>query len=78
MPKELDEIVNDNPVTEVRKKIDGSLVIELTHKTPVTKTETHVITELQAKINKYQAVIDVWQAKIDPLQALIDEYEGMV
>ena len=66
-----------NPVTEVRKKIDGSLVIERVHEKPVVNTETHNMDDLRDTIAKYQAVIDVWQARIDPLKALIDEYEGM-
>ena len=66
-----------NPVTEIRKKTDRSLVVERTHEKPVTKTDTYVIADLKDTIAKYQAVIDVWQARIDPLKALIDEYEGM-
>ena len=78
MPKEIEIPIEDpNPVTEVRKKSNGTLVIERTHKTPVTQTTTHNITELEARIAKYESVIAVWQAKIDPLQAIIDEYGGM-
>ena len=78
MPEILKEPIDDNPVTEVRKKVDGALVIEQTHQKPVTKTTTHVIAELKTEIAKYKAVIAVWQAKISPLQALVDEYEAVV
>lgn len=78
MPEIPEDPIDDNPVTEVRKKVNGSLVIEQTHQKPVTKTTTHVIVELEADIAKYRAVIAIWQAKIDPLQAIVDEYEAII
>jgi len=69
--------IDDNPVTEKRKRIDGALVIERTHEKPVTHVETHVITDLKKQITKYQGVIDVWQARIDALQKIVDEYDDL-
>lgn len=66
-----------NPITEVRKKVDGALVIEQTHKNPVTKTTTHNIAELEAKIAKYESVAAIWQEKADPLKALVLEYNSL-
>lgn len=66
--------VDPNPVTEVRTKTETSLVVERTHRDPVTATTTYNIVELEAEIAKLQGVVDLWQDKIDPLQAIIDEY----
>lgn len=78
MPDPIEEpIVDPNPITEVRKKVNGALVIEQTPQKPVTRTTTHNIAELQAKIAKYEGVIAMWQAKIDPLQAIIEEYNTL-
>lgn len=77
MPEIPEEPIDDNPITEVRKKVDDTLVIEQTHQKPVTKTTTYVIVELEAEIAKYEAVIAVWQSKIDPLQALVEEYNAL-
>ena len=78
MPKEIEIPIEDvNPVTEIRKKSNGSLVIERTHEKPVTKTETHNIAELRWCVNKIDGVIALWQSKRKVHQDLIDEYEGL-
>lgn len=78
MPDPIEEpIIDPNPITEIRKKVDGALVIEQTHEKPVTHTTTHNIAKLEAKIAKYEGVIAEWQSKINPLQAIVDEYNAL-
>lgn len=71
------EEVDMNPVTEVRIRRDGALVIERTRERPVTEVETHNIAAIQADLNRIDGVIAVWQAKRNPLQAILDEYDSM-
>jgi len=73
-----DEIYEDlNPVTEVRKAELNTLIIERTHKTPVTATETHDIADLKAKVAKIDGVIALWEDRRKPFQDLIDEYDTL-
>lgn len=71
------EPINPNPVTEVRKIMNGALVIERTPRDPVTIAESHDIEQLKAQIAKDQGVVAMWQAKIDILQDIVDEYDAI-
>ena len=78
MPKIMVEPEADpNPITEVRKKVNGALVIEQTLQHPVILTTTHNIAELEAKIAKYESVIAKWQSRLDPLKAIVCEYNAL-
>lgn len=74
MPEE--PIPDPNPVTEVRKKGDGTIIVERTHEKPVTQTTVHNIAALRKRVAKMDAAISAWSAKRAPLQAIIDEYEA--
>lgn len=63
-----------NTVTEIRRKEEGKLIVEQTPKTPVTKTTTYNITDIQRQIDKINGVIKLWENKKAPLQTIIDEY----
>lgn len=78
MEKEMEEPINPNPVTEVRRKTATALVVERTPEKPVTIIETHDINEARAEIAKIDGVISLWQDKRKPHQDIIDEWEAMI
>ena len=73
-----DEIHEEsNPITEVRRAELNTLIIERTHATPVTATETHDINNIKSKIAKIDGVISLWQDRRKVLQDIIDEYDTL-